>query len=280
VNRLDYFEFSQSSLQDFVDCPRRFQLRYLQHVSWPAIQAEPARENEQHIQRGERFHRLAQQYLLGIAEERLTRIAEADSDENLTIWWRNFLSCVPESLSGERHVETALMTTLGSFRLVAKFDLVLIGKNGQAVIYDWKTSPRKPKRQTLLNRMQTRVYPFLLTQSGAALNHGKPLLPEQIQMIYWFAEPDQGPEVFPYSETRCQEDEQILLATMRDICARESDQFPVSANERSCQYCVYRSLCNRGGAASDLFKDETGDYDPQPSETLDFDLEQINEIQF
>ena len=33
---------SQSSLQDYVDCARRFQLRYLDRLSYPAIESEPA----------------------------------------------------------------------------------------------------------------------------------------------------------------------------------------------------------------------------------------------
>ena len=34
------FHFSQRSLQDYVDCRRRFQLRYLQHLAWPAVEAK------------------------------------------------------------------------------------------------------------------------------------------------------------------------------------------------------------------------------------------------
>jgi hypothetical protein len=41
------FQFSQASLQDYVDCPKRFPLCYLMKLSWPAIQAEPVSEHEQ-----------------------------------------------------------------------------------------------------------------------------------------------------------------------------------------------------------------------------------------
>ena len=109
---------ARASLQDYADCRRRFQLRYLQRVAWPAIQAEPARENERHIQRGERFHRLAQQYLVGVPEAGLTRMAEADEDENLQRWWQNFLDCIPAQLSGiaptHQHVEVALQACVSA----------------------------------------------------------------------------------------------------------------------------------------------------------------------
>jgi hypothetical protein len=145
VDPLERFEFSQSSLQDYIDCRRRFQLRYVQRIAWPAAQAEPARENEQHIQRGERFHRLAQQYLLGVPEDRLTRMAEADEDVHILAWWTNFINCIPSTLSGQRHVEVSLSAPLGRFRLVAKYDLVLIRPDGKVIIYDWKTSMHRPK---------------------------------------------------------------------------------------------------------------------------------------
>ena len=69
MKSFEQFDFSQSSLQDFTDCRKRFYLRYIQKVAWPALQAEPVIEFERHIQRGERFHRLAQQFLMGIPEE-------------------------------------------------------------------------------------------------------------------------------------------------------------------------------------------------------------------
>ena len=40
------FQFSQNSLQDYVDCPRRFQLRYLLRQPWPAVESEPLSEYE------------------------------------------------------------------------------------------------------------------------------------------------------------------------------------------------------------------------------------------
>ena len=51
------FQFSQSSLQDFETCPRRFELRYLQRLSWPAIESEPIQVAERLAQLGADFHR-------------------------------------------------------------------------------------------------------------------------------------------------------------------------------------------------------------------------------
>jgi hypothetical protein len=280
MDSLSHFEFSQSSLQDYVDCRRRFQLRYVKRVAWPAIQAEPAREFERHIQRGDRFHRLAQQFLVGVPEERLARMAQADEDENLQRWWQNFLDSIPSQLAGSelagtRHVEVALQAPLGDFRLVAKYDLVLLKPEGRAVIYDWKTAIHRPARTSLLARLQTRVYPFVLAQAGAALNRGKPLAPAQIEMTYWFAEPGQAAETLAYTPERCQADEDYLRALVEEIRSLPQAEFSMAESEKACAYCVYRSLCNRGVKAEEM--DGTEEVMP---EDLDFNLEQIGEIGF
>ena len=280
MDPLDHFEFSQSSLQDYVDCQRRFQLRYLQHVAWPAVQAEPARENERHILRGQRFHRLTQQYLIGVPEARLTRIAEADEDENLLRWWLNFLDCIPEELTSARHVEVTLAVPLERFRLLAKYDLVMNLPDGRVVIYDWKTTPRRPSRSSLLARMQTRVYPYLLAQAGSAINKGCSLEPAQISMIYWFAEPGQAPELLSYSSQKCQDDEIFLLDLVHEIQNLGPGQFSMASSEKSCRFCVYRSLCNRGVSASSAGEGDAPEMEMDEEDNLNFDLEQIGEISF
>ena len=122
---------SQSSLQDYVDCSLRFKLRYLERLSYPAMESEPALENEQHQQEGEYFHRLVQQYLIGIPKEQITKLAHS---ANLQRWWSNFLA---DPLLQEFQGSTGLFTEsnlsapLGSHRLVAKYDLITV-REGQS----------------------------------------------------------------------------------------------------------------------------------------------------
>jgi hypothetical protein len=75
---------SQSSLQDYMDCARRFKLRYLDRLSYPAVETEPALENEKHLQEGEYFHRLVQQHLIGIPADQVAKLANRP---NLQRWW-------------------------------------------------------------------------------------------------------------------------------------------------------------------------------------------------
>ena len=66
------FQFSQASLSDYVDCARRFQLRYLLEQPWPAVEAEPLLERERVMALGQRFHKLIQQHIEGLPAEALT----------------------------------------------------------------------------------------------------------------------------------------------------------------------------------------------------------------
>lgn len=276
------FQFSQSNLQDFIECPRRFELRYLIRQAWPALQGEPALEFERRVQQGQTFHRLIQQHLLGVPLERLTAFAQ---QEELSIWWSNYMGFYmkPDGLhtlvgSGARlETELSLSAPLGKYRLVAKYDLVAISSTGQVFILDWKTSHRRPSRDWLANRVQTRLYPYLLVEAGAHLQEDKPLEPAQVEMIYWFASfPDQ-PERFEYNLASFRDDQDYLATLIETIQQRDAGSFELTSDEKLCAFCNYRSLCGRGskaGPVEALDEQEAAPFD------LDLDFEQIAEIRF
>jgi CRISPR/Cas system-associated exonuclease Cas4 (RecB family) len=263
---------SQSSLQDYVDCARRFELRYIQRLSYPAIETEPALENERHQQEGEYFHRLAQQSLVGIPAEQVARLANTP---NLQRWWENFSGLNDlKKLSGLR-TEVALSAPLGRVRLLAKYDLIGQGANDKVYIYDWKTYRRRPKNDWLLTRMQTRVYRALLVQAGAHLNGGRPILPEQVEMIYWFADFPNEPARFPYQADQFKRDWDALSRLAEEIVS--ASVFPLTEDRVKCGYCPYRSYCNRGVRAGDGLDVEL---ETEAEELFNINFEQIGEIAF
>jgi hypothetical protein len=278
----DNFQFSQGSLQDFVDCRRRFQLRYLERLAWPALQTEPAIEAERHMQQGALFHRMVQAYLLGVPAESLAGLIQ---DEDLERWWGNYLRSVGDltgfgNLSGLKlHPEMSLSAPLGNYRLVAKYDLVTAQPNGQFTIFDWKTSHKRPKAGWLAERLQTRVYPYLLVRAGAHLNQGEPLQPGKVEMVYWFADHPSQPERFAYGEEDYQKDDEYLLGLVKGIQDLDEDQFPLTSDERRCAFCVYRSLCDRGVKAGGMVAYEE-ELDEAEAFDIDLDFEQIAEIEF
>ena len=69
------FTFSQTSLQDYVDCPRLFQLRHVQRILWPAPQARDLDRLEEELFLGGAFHRLMAQLYSGVPLTALRRSA-------------------------------------------------------------------------------------------------------------------------------------------------------------------------------------------------------------
>lgn len=265
---------SQSSLQDYYDCPRRFELRHLQRLVYPAVETEPALENEKHQQEGEYFHRLVQQHLIGIPAGRVGRLANTP---NLQRWWENYLSA--KDLTNLRdhsklYAETTLSAPLGNLRLVAKYDLIAVNSE-QALIYDWKTYRKRPKSDWLSIRWQTRVYRALLVQAGAHLNGGKPFAPEQIEMIYWFADFPNEPARFTYKAEQFKRDWDALVKISDEI--KTASDFPKTDDASKCSYCPYRSYCNRGIRAGDATDAEL---ETEAEELFDINFEQIGEIAF
>ena len=269
------FQFSQASLQDFQDCKRRFFYRYVERLSWPALETEPALANEEWMRQGARFHQLVHQYFLGLP---IKRLSELSLEENLETWWQGFLDHNPVEPGDQFFPEKLLVTKHSGFTLVAKFDLVVLGKDSSLSIYDWKTSRKPGSRNQLSNRLQTKVYSYVLARAGHAFTNQVLVDPEKIRMIYWYANRPSGPEEFLYSSAQLLEDEQSLLGLMEECVSLDKiSDHPKTENINHCRYCVYRSLCDRGEQAGPF--DEYGDEIDSMFED-NFDLDQIPEIEF
>ena len=242
------FHFSQASLADYVDCPRRFQLRYLLEQAWPAVESEPLLERERLAEQGLRFHKLIQQHVEGLPEDVLTPPA---NEPDLARWWQSYLNSLTTTLSDlpiDRRAEVALSIPITTYRLTAHFDLIAV-ETDRAVIVDWKTEQRLPTREQLLMRMQTRVYRYVLSVAQQ-----RP--PGTVSMIYWFAHaerPDK-PITLLYDAAQQADDHQYLTALIDEIAqrAQQTGEWEMTSQERKCAYCVYRSLCQRGVQAGTL----------------------------
>ncbi len=278
------FQFSQRNLQDYVDCRRRFQLRYLDHLAWPAVEAEPLLEHEQRMQAGAAFHRLVQRYLIGVPVERLSAMVESGSpsESELQRWWQNYLQHAGAAPAEKTLVEGVLAARIGSYRLLAKYDLIrwdVDRSNTRVTIFDWKTSQRRPPRQWLAERLQSRIYPYLLVQAGSPILGVDKLSPEQIEMVYWFAEHPREPQRFAYSSEQHQLDHDYLTGLVAEIENLAEGDFHLTSDESKCKFCTYRSLCDRGIAAG-LFDPLEIDLESEGVDDFDLDFDQIAEVEF
>lgn len=269
------FTFSQSSLQDYHDCPRRFQLRYIDRLAWPAVETEPTQAYERHQKEGSLFHRMVQQHLIGLPAEKLSSQAQS---ENLSRWWDAYqkdFGSLEDFRSLELYPEYTLSAPIGEHRLVAKFDLIAIKPGEKAIIYDWKTYRKRPRDEYLAGRWQTRLYSALLLQAGRHLNENQPITPEQIEMIYWFANFPNEPARFAYNDSKYQRDWELIEKIVQEI--DKAKEFPLAEDERPCRFCTYRSYCDRGVRAGDWDEVEG---ETEMEEDFEIDFEQIGEIAF
>jgi hypothetical protein len=270
----EMFQFSQGNLQDYADCPRRFQLRYVAMQPWPALITETPGRFEEHVRRGADFHRLAHQHALGLAPGRL---AATIHDPILARWWQTYLAYPPPDLPDRiRRAEAVVAAPMAGYRLVAKFDLLAVEPGQRLVIVDWKTTPKRPPRATLARRLQTRVYRTLAVEAGATFHGGQLPQPEQVEMVYWFAEEGGATERFPYDADQHAADCAYLARLTAEIAAHQEPIWPLTPDERQCRFCNYRSLCERGVKAG--FLDDLEE-DVEPPQ-LEIDLEQVAEIEF
>jgi len=274
------FHFSQGSLQAYMDCPRQFQLRYVRRLRWPAIETEPVLENERHLRQGVAFHRLIRQHLTGIPAQVLSR---ATTSAKLRRWWQNYLAYGLVDVPVHRYPEVRLATSLGDYRLVAQYDLIAFDPSGRVAIVDWKTNRHRPQRGWLSDRLQTRVYPCVLVESGEVLSGSRASEPGLVTMTYWFANYPSAPERFSYDEAQYRADKAYLLNLVEEIeqkigrCTEDSLLAPAE-DQGKCAICHYRSLCERGvepGQLDEMAREESS----QGMFDFTLDFEQIGEAE-
>ncbi|MGE5123562.1 MAG: PD-(D/E)XK nuclease family protein [Acidobacteriaceae bacterium] len=279
------FLFSQSNLQDYTDCQRRFQLRYLDQLAWPAVEAEPSKDFELSLDQGFQFHKIVRQHFLGVPENQIE--ASLEENEIMRSWWHNYLHATQggslqfiHQPGNQLYEEITLSAIVGGFRLLAKYDLFCVSPAKKLVIVDWKTSRQRPRRAWLEARLQTRVYPFVLTQAAQAVSGRNSVEPDQIEMIYWFTNYPDQPERFTYTPAAYEEDATYLENLISTISRKTEKVFPLTPDLQRCLFCTYRSLCNRGVKPGELLQLEEWQSSEQSAGDVSIDYEQIGEIEF
>lgn len=268
--------FSQSSLHDYDVCARRFELKYIEKLAWPALVAEPAGRFEALMKRGADFHQMIHQHHLGVPAENITaRIASPE----VGAWWRAYLDSPyarDGAMVGQRHPEVMLHANRYGGRLIAKYDLLIFTER-EALIVDWKTGQHTPSADELRGRWQSKLYPYLLVEAGAALA-GRRIEPDAVRMVYWFANAPQDAITLPYDAAQHAAIGDELAELVPRINAQTA--FDMTTDTRHCRLCVYRSLCDRGISAGDAaaFTDDAPPFGEE--DDVQIDMDQIIEIEF
>jgi len=219
-------QVSQSTLNLWQACPRKFQHQVLDNFHLPA-------ELNTKMEQGSRFHLLMQQRELGLD---ITNLAA--SDLQLQNWIAAFEHNPPVMIEGDRHSEHLRTYKLNSYILTAIYDLLILGTN-QAQILDWKTHNQPISAAVLQANWQTRLYLYLLVATSD-------YLPEQISMCYWFANTATTVAIAYNQHDHDQTEQELrqILSEMND--AQQADYYAqLPQGSEKCTKCEFKYRCER-----------------------------------
>jgi len=232
---------SQGHLNLLAACPRKFQHSYLEQLNTPL---DPKHEEYQIL--GSRFHLLMQQREMGLPINNLLQ-----ADPQLQNWMTDFSKIAPEifitNIDNQTFRESEHYRTLqiGDYLLTVIYDLLIADQN-QAQILDWKTYPQPPKSETLAQNWQTRLYMYVMAETGNYLL-------ENISMTYWFVQSKgQTKKIkFLYNEKEHQKTAEELHQLLNNLTKWIKDyEYNISLpqikeSQKICESCQYAVRCQR-----------------------------------
>lgn len=251
-------QLSATSIRDYLDCARRFQLRYILHQPWPAAQNEPLLEYERSRYRGAQFHRLLERYYLGVD---VSVLWDMIADPIVRGWWQVHQEQQPVDVVNSTRIlpEKMFQARIDNCTLTAFLDLVVIGQDDRVTIIDWKTTQHIPDPDQWSRSIQTLVYLYVVGEKISALQK-LPTSLSNIRMLYWFVEHPDRPVQIDYDEKKHEQANTKLRELLKPLSDRLNSasisEWPKTSDLNKCHFCVYRSLCDRGIRA-----ETTADFD-------------------
>jgi len=231
---------SAHSLTIFGDCERLYELTYIRPRPWPApVSPDPARA-EAAATAGKRFHSLVHMHARGLDVAGL-----AATDDKLQRWYDRYLFSDLSTLAGTVYSEQVMTFPMCNRKVYLRFDR-LVKQGDRWLIIDWKTSARAPELGRLEYSWQERLYPFALVAGGAFLNGGKPIQPADVDMCFYYVEPDIERR-FSYNDELHAGNFKAIEQAIARIAAAEASVFPPTGKVSGrCVKppCRFYSLCH------------------------------------
>ncbi len=241
--KLTELYFSQSALAVYQQCQLKFRRRYLDGLYWPQNWYGSSAQ-QQAIEQGQLFHRLAQRYYAR-GEVLPARLLP----EKVAGWFQRLRDFRPYNQLDLFRPEQELRVNTGGIKLVAKFDLLYINQSKQqVVIYDWKTNDRPLGGGNWSQKLQTIVYLYVLAQAGRPYFPGNKLSGEDLSLIYWNPRFPGQLITVRYSKEMLQQHRDFLKSQLTEIKALPYEEFRATDKQAVCRRCEYRPLCHGQGA--------------------------------
>ena len=267
IDNINDLFFSQLALTVYDKCKLKFRRRYIDGLFWPADWSGN-KEQKEMVEKGRKFHLLAQRYFArgeNIQKEYLT--------DELVQWFSRLKEFRPYNDVDIFKAEYDLRINKNTLKLVSKYDLLYIDeRSNRFIIYDWKTNKKKLNANKLKDKLQTRVYLFVLKESIVNVFSKKNISYDDISIIYWNPRYPRQNNKITYTENMYKSDREFIKSKIKEIKSLSYDEFNAVSDEKTCKYCEYRPICH-GKEAKEIDIEED-DID------LELDWDSVDEISF
>ncbi len=232
---LAHLTLSASALTILGQCPRLFRYIYIDHLIWPATQLT---QDPEDFESGRIFHRLVELYTKGHSLDSQLKVIAPPVQQ----WWQQFLASSHQQPLGHVKSEIPIWVTIDGFRIMAKFDRLVITPHHIHII-DWKTHQTRPQDYVLRQQWQVKLYPLIACLASSKLTGQPDFTPEAVTLTFWFANfPDQ-PFNLHYSQQQFDQDYTVLSANLKYLRHLASDTYPLTQDKTGCGSCLFRSHC-------------------------------------
>lgn len=237
VRKLDYFYYSQNSLNTFNKCPLKFKLKYFDNMSWKNDSDEDI-EYYEGMKTGLDFHLICERYFSRIP------LGKQSCNENIAKWTDELLKLMPIEEQNVYLPEYEIKMIKEHVRLQAKYDLIVIKPNNEIEIWDWKTENRKLSHKELENRFQTIVYMYTVGEKlGEIL--GQKIKLDKVKMIYWQPQYSEHIHTISYSEDKHKKNEKTISEVIQNINQYDFiKDFNKILYIKQCKFCEFNYFCN------------------------------------
>ncbi len=264
-------QFSQTQIQDYMLCPRRYFLSHIQKITWPEPLSPSFQKIEESNRQGKAFHLFLNRLIQGVSyKELVSQVYETE----LNLWLKNFKKYNPLPENAKIFSEVELSAIYKEILWIGYIDAAAF-LPGKIQIYDWKTSRNIGDPNVLVKSPQTRLYCFLsMLNHENYKNYCGSITPDQIEMIYWYARFPSNPIHLPYSPELFEKDLIYFKDMAEKLCHENRTDYPQTIQRNNCHVCRFQTYCfketdfEQDGLDDDFLDSERFDF----SEQLDEDF--------